>query len=598
VEPQEFLPTVPTAPGVYVMYDAERKVLYVGKAKNLRNRLRSYFKTSTDAKVNQLVKRIAFIETTITENERAALVLEINLIKSLKPRYNVVFRDDKSYPYIFISDDKYPRLVTHRGAKQLSGDYFGPFTGARYVRQTLAMLQKTFQLRQCDNSFFRSRTRPCLQYQIKRCSAPCVAKINQSEYLNQVTSAKMILNGDGDDLIADLQSQMDEYAAVLNYEAAAKLRDKISMLRALQDKNVVLDANEKHDLDIVAVAANGTNACIQQLYIRAGKIQGVKQHVIKDNYFASKVELVENFIYYNYQDGTDTVKPCRLEIIVNVTLQLDQEQGSTELPCIKLHKPSRGIKLKWLQMAELNAEKALSRLATSQGSFEDKITQLEVLLDKQIDTIACFDVSHISGTNTVAVCVSCDKSGWKKDNYRKFNIKAAKKSDDYGAMHEALTRYLERLQTEGGQIPCILIVDGGRGQLKILEQLLLDLQIPDCMPLAIAKGLKRKPGAETIYLDSTGTTLEIEDHDLFMFLLKVRDESHRFAIGSHRKKRSGTIRSKLEDIPGVGPKRRLELLRYFGGAREVANASKEQLSKVPGISRVVAQIIYESLHGG
>lgn len=586
------------------MIDAEGQVIYVGKAKNLRKRLQSYFRVQVDPKTAQLVRLINDIQVTITDNERAALLLESNLIKSLKPRYNVIFRDDKSYPYLFLSKHAYPQLDLHRGTKKRQGQYFGPYPSVRAVRDSLDLIQRLFLIRQCRDSFFNNRQRPCLQYQIKRCSAPCVGYISEKDYQEQINLALAFVNGRSDEIIEQLHLNMDLAAKELDYEKAAVIRDQIASLRTLQDKPSMIESNTRLCADVLGVAFSETMLCVHKLEIRHGRLLGSRQYFPKvtDAMLLSVETILEQFISQHY-----VLQPENLSQIKELILprQLESEEGFGQCFQDKLQVtvgilvPQKGMKKEWVKMASKSAQKALDyKMATHSNSI-DRMQALSEWLEMTADNprIVCFDVSHTFGEQTVASCVVFDKDGAVKSEYKRFNIKQAKKSDDYGALKEALTRYFEKIKTKGYDLPDVLLIDGGKGQLGVAEQVIESLQLSGMVLLGIAKGPQRKSGEETLFTSSKGETLDLTSPQGFLLLQQVRDEAHRFAITAHRQQRQKGLKSSLEDIDGVGPTRRMALLRHFGGYQEVVQASVEQLAQVKGISQALAKKIFKALHG-
>lgn len=600
---KSFLSTLNPRPGVYCMRDKENKVLYIGKAKDLKKRLSSYFRPLEDSRLKQMVSRIATIDVTITQSENEALLLEISLIKSMKPHYNVLFRDDKSFPYLFLSKHAFPRLVYFRGKQKEVGQYFGPYPSAFAVRQTLILLQKIFKLRQCDNHFFSHRKRPCLQYQIQRCTAPCVNYITKEDYALDVLDTTLFLQGKQSDILDNLVKKMEEASINTNFERASEYRDQIASLRAIFDQQIIYQ--NKGNADVIAAACLGEHCCIQFLMVRQGQIVESQTFYPKHAEKGNLSEILRSFVTQFYFDK-DKSQPFPGEIIINQPIEDVEaiESVLTERFDKRVHvfKPSHGTKAKWLQLALENAHQALTRKENSNNTAKTRWIDLKKTLGlEELNTIECFDVSHTQGEATMASCVVFDQNGPVKAEYRRYGLEV-KANDDYGAMYEVLTkRYLKR-KVENKSIPEIVMVDGGKGQLHVAKKALLECQLLDLLIMAIAKGEGRKPGLETLYLtrlmgDEEWVIKLPPFSKAFHLLQNIRDESHRFALAGHRAKRSRTRkRSTLEDIPGVGVKRRQALLNYFGGMAGLQAASIESIAKVPGISLQLAAIIYETLH--
>lgn len=588
------------------MLDDQGTVLYIGKAKNLKKRVTSYFKRQLDAKTLQLVKQIKSIEITVTRNEREALLLESNLIKSQKPRYNVIFKDDKSYPYLWLSNETFPRLTFYRGTQQGKGHYFGPYPSAREAREALALLQSIFKLRQCDEVFFKNRTRPCLQYQIKRCSAPCVGYIPKEEYQEEVKRAELFLEGKNLAVIEQLIFKMDKASEQLDFEMAAILRDQIALLRGIQEQQIIM--GHMTDVDILGIAVKEERICIHLLVIREGRMLGSRQYFSKqglllESEFSIEQTALEAFLLQHY--STEEHKEAIPKTIL-VSHPLKDPTVFMEMLAnlaghgVKISHITRGKPLKWVGMAVLSATKALgSQSQKTDLSPRFLALQESLQLESIPERIECFDVSHTLGESTVVSCVVFDAKGPVKSDYRRFSIRAETKGDDYQAMTEGLMRHYTRLKSEEKRMPDILIVDGGKGQLGCAKAVLEELQVVGVLCLAVAKGPKRKAGLETVYmLTELGPKLVLPSQLALLLIQQVRDEAHRFAISLHRKQRAKRrIKSTLEDISGVGQTRRNALLRFFGGLQEVLQASAEEMAKVPGISRALAERIYDELHG-
>ncbi len=597
-----FLATSSGRPGVYRMFDAEAKLLYVGKAKNLKKRLASYFrKTGLAPKTAALVAKIAQIETTITANETEALLLEQTLIKQWRPPYNILLRDDKSYPYVFLSDGPFPRLSIHRGAKKLKGRYFGPYPSAGAIRESLSLLQKTFLVRQCEDSYFKNRTRPCLQYQIKRCKGPCVAGlVTAEEYAEDVRHSVMFLEGRSNALTDELSTGMEQAAMNLQFERAAELRDQIGLLRRVQDQQSMEGGNG--DVDVIAAMVNPGGACVHLISVRGGRVLGSKNFYPQVAIEEGVGEVLAAFLAQYYLGSHERDLPA--ELIVNtdhedfpVLIEAIQSLRGRELA---ISYKVRGTRAKWQQLAVTNAELALaSRLADRQhiaARFEALAQALN--MDEIPQRMECFDISHSSGEATVASCVVFGPEGPLKSDYRRYNIEGVTGGDDYAAMHQALTRRFSKIKDGEGKLPDILLVDGGKGQLSMAREVLQELAVPDLILLGVAKGVTRKPGLETLYLNDAAHEFTLPGNSPALHLIQqIRDESHRFAITGHRARRGKTRRtSNLEEVPGVGPKRRRELLNHFGGLQELKRASSDEIAKAPGISKKLAESIYAALH--
>ena len=604
-----FLKNVSTSAGVYRMYDGQQQLLYVGKAKNLKNRLSSYFrKTGLSAKTQALVKQIQQIEVTLTHTESEALLLESNLIKQHQPRYNILLRDDKSYPYIYVSNhDAYPQIVLHRGTKRKKGRYLGPFPSAGAVRDSLQFIHKLFKIRQCDDSYFKNRSRPCLQYQIKRCTAPCVGYISEENYQSDINHALMFLEGKSTQLIEDLVEQMEGASAALDFEKAAQFRDQIRMLQKVVEKQYI--SGDDRDVDIVACYVNGAQACVQVFFIREGRNLGNRSYFPKLPEALSESEVLTGFVsqYYLQQEGAQQQTS---EIILSHPLQemqslqkaISEKLGHN----IRLTDQVRSDRARWVTMALNNAEIALKARLNSRAGMLKRFEALQEILqlEELPSRIECFDISHTQGEATIASCVVFTLEGAYKQDYRRFNIEGIEPGDDYAAMRQAIQRRYARLkksresnESSDGKMPDILLIDGGKGQLRQAVEVMDQLQIDDVLLIGVAKGEGRKAGLEKLVFSDGRDDLYLpEDSIAFHLILNVRDEAHRFAISGHRAKREKARRvSPLESINGLGPKRRQNLIKHFGGIQGVKQAGVEDLAKVPSISRNLAQIIYDVL---
>ncbi|MET0934691.1 MAG: excinuclease ABC subunit UvrC [Luteibacter sp.] len=593
-----FVRHLTTSPGVYRYFDAEDELLYVGKAANLKKRVSNYFlKPPMDPRIASMVSQIARAEVTLTRTAGEALLLESQLIKSLKPRYNIVLRDDKSYPYIYLSgSEEYPRLGFHRGAKTGPGRYFGPYPSTFAVRESLGLMQKLFKVRQCEDSYFRNRSRPCLQHQIGRCSAPCVRLIDVPDYQNDVRHAEMFLEGRSSAVIDELAVSMEQASMALNFERAATLRDQVAALRKLQAQHFVQGASA--DMDVIACCMEGGMACVSVLFFRNGVSLGSRDFFPRLPIDASVGDVLGQFIAQYY---LERVVPRELILSDNVEdIDVLASVLSDHAGYVVSLKPSvRGERARFLEMAQRNASAALtSRLAsrhTLLARFDD--LQKVLALEAQPRRIECFDISHTRGEATVASCVVFGPEGPEKSHYRRFNIAGITPGDDYAAMHQALTRRFKKV-VEGGAKPDILLIDGGAGQVGQAMDVLRELGVEGIRVVGVAKGPGRRAGEETLVLADSGQTLHPGTSSPALHLVAaVRDEAHRFAISGHRRRREAAReRSTLEDVAGVGARRRAALLKAFGGLSGVEAAGVEELMSVKGIDRGLAERIYAMLH--
>lgn len=598
-----FLKTLTTRPGVYRMFDAEGTVIYVGKARNLKKRVSSYFtRSDVSPKTRVLVAQIRHIEVTVTRTEGEALLLENNLIKKLRPRYNVLLRDDKSYPYVFVSEGDYPRLAFHRGRRREPGRYFGPYPGAGAVRESLSLLQKLFQVRQCEDSFFKNRTRPCLQYQIRRCTGPCVGLIHEERYAEDVRHTVMSLEGKNSEVIDELVRRMEEASQALDFEQAARYRDQIANLRRVQERQYV--SGESGDLDVIAAAYEAGVGCVQVFSIRGGLNLGNKTYFLRNTGESDRAEVLSAFIPQYYLAGEGNGRTVPRNLLVNEDLydgevieQVLSEQAGAR---VVIQSRVRGERARWLEMAENNVRQALASHLASKASLMNRFEALQdaLGLDALPERLECFDISHTMGEATVASCVVFDTNGPVKSDYRRFNIENITPGDDYAAMHQALTRRYRRLKEGEGKYPDILLIDGGKGQVAQAADVFRELQVTDVLIVGVAKGPSRKPGLEQLVLSGQKAPIILPaDSPALHLIQQVRDEAHRFAITGHRARRGKARKtSALEGIPGLGPKRRQQLLRQFGGMQELSRAGVEELASVNGISRALAQKIYDTFH--
>ena len=599
---QAYLKTLPTDPGVYQMYNAQDEIIYVGKARNLKNRVSSYFRqTDILPKTRALVQQIAKIEIIVTHSDSEALILESNLIKKYRPRYNVLFRDDKSYPYLCLSAHAdYPSLTFYRGRKKEKGQFFGPYPSSIAVRESLNLMQKLFKLRQCQDSFFRNRNRPCLQYQIKRCTAPCVGYVTPKQYGEDVAHALLFLQGKNEQIIDDLVNNMNEAAATLNYELAAHYRDQIASIRHVQEKQYV--AADGENVDVIAVTSLHGASVVQVLSFREGRLLGNKAYFPKTPPDTTEDEILIAFLpqyYLNPQVGRTVPK----QVLINRELEeqylLEQSLTTYANYKVSLANKVRGQRARWLQLAEQNAKLAIAGHLAEKTTIYGRLEALQEILqlDSLPERIECFDISHTSGEATIGACVVYTMQGPLKSDYRRFSIEGVTPGDDYAAMYQALLRRYKRLKTEEGKLPDVVLIDGGKGQLLQAEKVFEELQIAGVMLIGVAKGTTRKPGLETLFIAGQTKALQLSPDAIALHLIQeIRDEAHRFAIIGHRAKRAKKhTTSMLEAIPGIGAKRRRALIQHFGGWQGVKNAGKEEIARVSGISRAMADKIYEAL---
>ncbi|MEH6556687.1 MAG: excinuclease ABC subunit UvrC [Oceanicoccus sp.] len=601
-----FLKSVTTKPGIYQMYGADGNILYTGKAKNLKNRLSSYFRQQGLAiKTAALVSKIASIQVTVTNTETEALLLEHNLIKAQRPPYNILLRDDKSFPFIYLSlQHEFPRLTIHRGAKKTKGRYFGPYPSSGAVKESLSFLQKVFKVRQCEDSFYNNRSRPCLQHQINRCSAPCVNKVSADEYHKAVRHTTMFLEGKNKNLIKELADQMDVASNDLNFETAAEYRDQIQHLQQVQASQFI--DGESGDIDIAACEYKAGVACIQLLFVRGGRVLGSKSYFPKAYLDENEEQILEAFLSQYYLVDSARGDNSPREIVVSHIMENAEllSKAFTEKLGRKtvINSRVRSSRAKWLALAvETAKQNLMGHLANKQTIFQRFESLQDALkLPEKPKRLECFDISHISGEATVASCVVFDSNGPLKSDYRRFNIEGVTPGDDYGAMHQALTRRYTRIKSGEGVLPDVLFIDGGKGQVSQAVAVLEELQITDLLVVGVAKGTTRKAGFEVLYRADTKEEFVMPSDSSGLHLVQhIRDESHRFAITGHKQRRDKKRReSPLEGIPGVGPKRRRELLRHFGGWQEVKAASADDLANIPGISEKLARDIVAALHNG
>lgn len=589
---------LPLLPGVYRFFDDEGGLLYVGKARELKKRVASYFRSSgISPRIQLMVSHIAAIETTVTGTEAEALLLENNLIKSLKPRYNILFRDDKTYPYIVLTGEDYPQLTYFRGTPSRAHQYFGPFPNVYAARETIQLLQKVFRLRTCENGVFRHRQRACLLQQINRCTGPCVDLISQAEYQQDVRHAVMLLNGKYTDVEQQLQQQMEQASQQLQYEQAAVYRDQLKALHIVQQKQFVESTGAETNADVIVVAQAYGYTCVNLAMIRGGRHLGDKSFFPQHADQTTVTEVLQAFVAQHYLQRSipDVIVIEQVVEHQDILQQLLTQQAGR---AVKISCSASGVRGKWLEMGRQNALLALQQKSTQQVAQVERLQQLaELVAIEDLQRIECFDISHTSGEATQASCVVYDEQKMQPAQYRRFNIKNVTAGDDYAAMRQALTRRYQRLSREDGRMPDLLLIDGGQGQLNVAEQVMTELGLNDMMIVGVAKGESRKAGLEQlVFLDGTMRRLPPSSPALHL-IQQVRDEAHRFAVAGHRARRGkARTTSSLEELAGVGQKRRRALLAHFGGLQGVKQAGVEQLAQVQGISRALAEKIYQQLH--
>lgn len=602
-DPAAFVKNLTPRPGVYCMQNEGGQVIYVGKAKNLKKRVASYFsRAQADSpKTRVMVKQIRNIEITVTHTENEALILENNLIKNYKPRYNIYFRDDKSYPYLYLSTEHgFPLFRYHRGALKGKGRYFGPYPSSGSVRQTLNLLQKLFQARSCEDSVFANRSRPCLQYQIKRCSAPCVAYISRQDYARDIRHAVLFLEGKNEAVIKALTRPMQGAAERLEFELAARFRDQIRALRDIQEKQH--RAAGGGDMDIICCAVAGSQACIQRVFIRGGLNLGGRSYFPRHSQDQSEADLIRAFLGQHYLARAR--RPVAAEIIIShdfAGLELMRSALSEQFDKkISIKTQVRGERARWLKMALDNAALTLKQRQAANRNQQRRIADLRKLLNMKddIEQLECFDISHSHGEAVTGSCVVFGRDGPLNAKYRQFNIEAVKKGDDYAAMGQVVRRRYTRQVKENARLPDLIIIDGGKGQIEVATEALNELQLSHIPVLGVAKGPARKAGLEKLILAYDNKTLNCgADAPALHLIQHIRDEAHRFAISAHRQRRKKKrARSRLEEIAGIGNKRRQNLLRHFGGLQGVAKAGVDELAMAPGVNKGLARKIYDLFH--
>jgi excinuclease ABC subunit C len=600
-DPKAFVDSLPARPGVYRMLDAQGEILYVGKARSLRSRVASYFQPSNlQPKVQALIAKTANMEVTIANSDTEALLLEYNLIKKHRPRFNVVLRDDKSFPYLHLETaHRFPRLNFYRGSRKQPGRYFGPYPSASAVRETLQQLQKLFRLRNCDDSYFSNRSRPCLQYQIQRCTAPCVGLITPEAYARDVDAAIKVLEGRNDEVNQDLGRRMESAAERLQFEEAAHIRDQLAKLKVIQSQQIVT-AGMDHDADVIAAAEVDGEFCVALMFVRSGRSLGSTTFFPK----APLAELPEVLAAFVTQYYLEREAPA--EIIVERIFEemplLEAALTARSGHRVRISASVRGIRARWLEMVRNNAEQALTMRGLKRGSVEASLEEMREVFDLEEppSRLECFDISHTGGTDTVASCVVFGADGPIKSEYRRFNISGIQPGDDYAAMNQALTRRYKRVRDREVVAPDVLLIDGGKGQLAEAAKVLEELGIAGITLIGVAKGADRRAGQEQLFLlgRETPTILPPDSYALHL-IQRVRDEAHRFAIAGHRRKRAKRHnQSILETIPGLGPVKRRELLKQFGGLQGILRAGIDDFVQVRGLGRDLAEVIYEHLHPG
>lgn len=598
---KSFVDSLPGRPGVYRMLGADGEILYVGKARNLKSRVGSYFQPSNvHPKVVALIGKTVNMEVTITNSDTEALLLELNLIKKHRPRFNIILRDDKSFPFLhFTTAHEFPALNLYRGSRKEPGRFFGPYPSAGAVREALQQLQKLFRLRNCDDTYFANRSRPCLQYQIQRCTAPCVGLISKERYAREIDAAIKVLEGRNDEVNQDLARRMEEAAQHLEFEEAAKLRDQIANLKTVQAQQIVT-ADLHHDADVIAVAAGNGEYCVALMFVRAGRSLGCTTFFPKAP-FAEPHEVLAAFVaqYYLERDSpAEIIVAHDFEEMAVLEATLAERSGHR----VRITSSVRGIRARWREMMQSNAEQALKMRGLARASIEANLEELREVfnLDAAPTRIECFDISHTGGTDTIASCVVFGVEGALKSEYRRFNIAGIEPGDDYAAMYQALTRRYKRVRDGEFAAPDILLIDGGKGQLAEAARVLEELQVKDVTLIGVAKGADRRPGQEQLFLLGRETPFILPpDSSALHLIQRVRDEAHRFAIAGHRRKRAKRhSESILETIPGLGPVKRRELLKQFGGLQGILRAGIDDFVQIRGLGRSLAEVIYEHLHPG
>ena len=597
---KSFLASLPTKPGVYRMLDGEGKILYVGKARHLRHRVSSYFKGRAHGeRTLAMVGQVGSVEVTVTASETEALLLEYNLIKQHKPRYNILLKDDKSFPFIHVSAHEYPRIAFYRGARRLPGRFFGPYPSTVATRETLLLLQKLFRLRPCEDTFFANRSRPCLQYQIRRCTGPCVGLISPGQYAQDVADAVKVLDGRNDEVIEDLGRRMEEASVRLAFEDAARLRDQIQMLKQIQSSQSITRV-AGHDIDAVGIACAAGELCVSVVFVRGGRNLGSSNYFPKGG-LGDEQELLAAFLAQYY-----LAREAPPEILVSRSIEgseaLEQAFAGKAGHAVRIRSGVRGTRARWLEMARTNASLGLQMRASSRATIADQLDAVgrELNLGRTPQRLECFDVSHSMGERAVASCVVFGPEGPVKADYRRFNLREITPGDDYAGIEQAVERRFARILRGEAPMPDLLLIDGGPGQLNAALDALGRLGIHDLAVVGVAKGADRRVGQERLFFPGQDVPLILaETSPALRLIQRVRDEAHRFAITGHRQSRDRSRReSWLEEIPGLGPRRRRELLKALGGLQGIRRASVEDLARVHGISRQLAQDIFERMNPG
>jgi excinuclease ABC subunit C len=582
-DPKSYVAGLPSLPGVYRMLGPAGEALYVGKARDLKKRVATYFQKGVPSpRIRMMLAQVALVEVTATRSEAEALLLENNLIKSLAPRYNIVFRDDKSYPYLTLSAHRFPRLGFHRGARDARNRYFGPFPHASAVRESIQLLQRVFRLRTCEDTVFENRSRPCLLHQIRRCTAPCTGLIGEEAYAQDVQHAELFLRGREDDVMQRLTERMQAAATARQYEAAAGFRDQVRALSRVQARQYV-ESDRAVDADVVACVVKGAMACVNLAMIRGGRHVGDRSFFPANADAAAAEEVLQAFLEQHYVE-----QPAPPLVLASHAVEFNAVV------------PAQGERRVWLAMAAKNAELALQQRARERSAQEERLVALReaLALPESVQRIECFDVSHTVGEAAVASCVVYDRHGMQKGEYRRFNLRDITPGDDYAAMRQALTRRYERVSAEEGRMPDLVLIDGGRGQVSAARLALAEIGLHEVALVGVAKGELRKPGLEELIIEAGERSLRLPPvHPGLHLIQQIRDEAHRFAIVGHRARRARSrITSTLTEIPGIGAQRRQRLLAHFGGLREVQAAAVDEIAQVEGISRPLAERIYKALH--
>ena len=598
---KEYIAALPRRPGVYRMFGADRELLYVGKARSLKDRVGTYFAAgNVNPKVQALVAQITAIEVMVTNSETEALLLEYNLIKEHRPRFNVVLRDDKSFPYIHLDGrHKFPRLTFYRGARNAPGRYFGPFPSAGAVRDTLNQLQKLFRIRNCRDTFFANRSRPCLQHQIGRCSAPCVGLITREAYAQDMEAAVKVLEGRSDEVNTELAARMEEAGARLEFERAAQLRDQLGALKRIQAQQVVTAGGER-DADVLAIVGDAGEYCVSVMLVRGGRNLGTTSYFPRAP-LAEPGEALASFVMQYYADAEPPP-----EVLLGQTLSdaeaLAEALGTEAGYAVEVRHPERGLAARWVELTRENATQALRMRHSQRAGVEEMLAELtrELDLPEPPARIECFDISHTGGEGTVASCVVFGPEGALKKEYRRFNITGVTPGDDYAALRQALERRYKHVRAGEVPAPDLLLIDGGAGQIGEVHAVLSELGFSDLTLVGVAKGADRRPGQERLFVYGAPGAVTLEAHSPALRLIqRIRDEAHRFAITGHRRKRARRYNeSVLEVVPGLGPAKRRALLKHFGGLQGVMRAGVADLTQVAGIGATLARSLYDHLHPG